>query len=242
MDFVGLIGKYRANRLLTEQERVHQLKQAQRCDVEPHYQMSVIQLNSTYLELVDKWYGGKGGCRLSYKFWNIMEHLMADDGTTVLESFALSISETGAPDGLVMMRSHWEFVRRYMEDGPSSVSGQVQFCLPISHCRETWSMGMHRLLANNSGAPLWMLPMTVFSMAFDLATVPFRYFAMRTSKVPAWPSEVEAVNAIDPEDPYAIEGDERGDRKAVFPHAAQVAGVGFVAQPGNPLVSQRRSR
>jgi hypothetical protein len=350
MDFAGLIGKFPTHRQLTDQERVHHLHPQQRLDLAPHYQLGVIRMNSTYLELVDKWYGSKGllttigfailaiaigvlglpliggvwdgvagapvagddqassmllsdigmllllvlptswaavwlsrkesfaythypvrfnrKTRMVYVFrtngtvlsipwdrvfftlaqvdhlsnyWNIIGHVMAADGTTVTESFALSISEMGAPDGVLVMRSHWEFVRRYMEDGPASLTDQVQFCLPINRRRESWSLGAQRLLANSSNSPLWMLPITIFSMAVDLLTVPFRYFAMRTSKVPTWPADVEATCAIDDDDPYAIEGDERGNRIAVFPEAARMAGVGFVAPPASPLVQQHDS-
>jgi len=54
MDFAGLVGKVRANRLLTEFERQSQLYQKQRLDIQPDDQLSIIEINSTYLESVDK--------------------------------------------------------------------------------------------------------------------------------------------------------------------------------------------
>lgn len=60
MEFSGLIGKYPTNRTLTEQERDHQLQQRRRLKLVPHYQLSVIKMNSMFLETVDKWYGWKG--------------------------------------------------------------------------------------------------------------------------------------------------------------------------------------
>jgi hypothetical protein len=60
MDFAGLVKKFPSNRPLSDQEKDLQLKQKQPLNINPHHQMSVIEMNSTYLESVDKWYGEKG--------------------------------------------------------------------------------------------------------------------------------------------------------------------------------------
>lgn len=60
MEFSGLLRKYAVDRPLTLFERKFQLKQKQRLSTVPHYQLSVIKMNSCYLESVDKWYGWKG--------------------------------------------------------------------------------------------------------------------------------------------------------------------------------------
>jgi hypothetical protein len=60
MDFTGLVGKFPINRPLTDADRQYQLRQGVRLDVTPIDQLSVIRLNSTFLETVDKWYGWKG--------------------------------------------------------------------------------------------------------------------------------------------------------------------------------------
>lgn len=60
MDLAALVGSFPVNRQLSEQERQLQLKQEQHLDISPHYQLSVIEMNSVYLETVDKWYGSKG--------------------------------------------------------------------------------------------------------------------------------------------------------------------------------------
>jgi hypothetical protein len=345
MDYVGLIGKYRINRPLGELERAQQLKQKQRLNVEPHYQPSVIKMNSTYLESVDKWFGSKGfitgiaiiialmsvggpgwlsmqfllgafgvmpssadfgsllaygismsvfvaalGCiavwffrtesfaythypiRFNRKtrtvhvfrtdgtvmsvpwdqvfftllqvdhfhgFWNVMGHILAEDSCTVEESFALGISDIQTPS--VILQSHWEFVRRYMEDGPETITGQVQFCLPISERRESLTVGIRRLFVNNFtiSPVLWLILVPL--MSFDFLMIPFRFIAMRTSKIPQWPEEVESTCAIEPDDPYAIEGAPNGDRVSVFPEAARTAGVGFRATPGDPLAAEKKT-
>lgn len=336
MDNAGLIGKFKVNRPLTKLEKQYHLKQKQRLKLEPHYQMSVIKLNSTYLESVDKWYGDKGTITLIglagiimlsifgistigllllrgfgidpsfpagdnnlldafilililapaiwgliwflkkesfsfthypirfnrksgqvyvfdtdgnvffapwndlyftlaqvdtvYKFWNVFGHILSADGSTVLKSFTLSVSKTGDTEGLSLLRSHWEFIRRYMEDGPEITNQQVQFCLPISERRESFMFGVHRLLANNSGVSRVLLPFILISMVFDLITMAFRYFAIRTSKIPSGPALTEEDCRVDENDPYAIVGMPDGERKAVYPKAAALAGVDFIAK------------
>ena len=60
MEYSGLIQKYKTNRPLTEEERELQLKQKQKLNVVPHYAFSVIKLNSTYMEMADKYFGWRG--------------------------------------------------------------------------------------------------------------------------------------------------------------------------------------
>jgi hypothetical protein len=344
MEFSGLILNHPSKRLLTEKERAYQLKQRERLNVEPHYQLSVIKLNSTYLESVDKWFAWKGaitavtaalflifvggGGRMSLMWfldaagvtsspedvyvslanglamavvvaligwcitwllrkesfafthypvrfnrktrmvhvfrtngtvlsvpwddvfftmehmaqwdeWEVRGHVLEPDSTTVRESFALSYLGSLNPSDAQPNRTqfsaqdfvhaHWEFIRRYMEDGPQSVSGQVQFCMPVDTQRESMQVSVQRLFANITGAPIVLFLML---LPFCLVISLFRLFAMRTSRVPHWPTEIDAVCAIESNDPYAIEGNPSADRVAVFPEAAKAAGVGFVAPPG----------
>jgi hypothetical protein len=167
-----------------------------------------------------------------HKFWNIFGHVLDNNRSTVLKSFALSFKGTGDPEGISLMKSHWEFVRRYMEDGPEEVSEQVQYCLPISETRESFLFGVRRLLANNSGAPKLLLPFILTSMIFDIVTVPFRYFAIQTSKIPQWPARVEEESHVEVGDPYAIVGMSDGKRKAVFPGATEETRFNF-SSPAN---------
>ena len=126
------------------------------------------------------------------------------------------------------MRAHWKFIRRYMEDGPQAVSEQVQFCMPVDGRRESFGVGMDRVFANIAGVSFllyWLM------FPFCLAVGTFRWFAMRTSKIPQWPAEVEAASTVEPGDPYAIAGDAAGDRQERFPNAAKSDGVSSVARP-----------
>ncbi|WBS02826.1 hypothetical protein OU994_00540 [Pseudoduganella sp. SL102] len=168
--------------------------------------------------------------------WEVRGHVLKSDRKTVQETFALSyvgsmelndrdpkVADSSAND---FVRAHWEFVRRYMEEGPQSVSEQVQFCMPVQNHRESFRGGLERAFANISGAPsLIYIAMFPFLVLLGLA----RFIAMRTSKIPEWPADVEASCVIEPNDPYAIHGAPNGDRMPLFPEAAKCAGVGFKA-------------
>ena len=100
--------------------------------------------------------------------------------------------------------------------------------MPVSGRRELARVSMERAFANIAGANIvlyWML------LPFCLAVGLGRVLAVRTSKIPRWPADVEASCVIESNDPYAIEGDARGERVAVFPGAARAAGVMFTPKP-----------
>jgi hypothetical protein len=327
--YSGLVYKFNVNRSLSGVERAEQLKQKVRLDIVPHDQLSVIKLNSTYLETVDKWFAWKGSIsalmlpmvgvvgaayifmmyvtltrvrslidndwimlvvvtmmvlpflgwavwmlrRESFAFthypmrfnrksrmvhifrtdgtvmsvrWDqifftfgkldqqrgreVRGHVMAADGSTVKETFALSHcfplqileASPGKFTGYDRVSAHWEFIRRYMDEGPQSVESQVQQCMAVHARRESPGAGMRRILANSSTrAELWV--MFIPAVLAGLA----RTVAMRTSKIPQWPAKIEAACPIAQDDPYAIEGDLNYKRVAVFPEAARAAGVGF---------------
>lgn len=335
MNYFGLFPKYKVNRPLSEKEVKHRLMQKQRLNVEPHFQLCVIQMNSTFLESVDKWYGWRGSLllfmlpatsiplwfmvamislavaeadgwrlqpydieilsitavltvpailaglwilrkdcfsfthypirfnrkkRLVHVFhtdgtvsttswdeiyftlghmkglheWEVRGHILEPNTSTIRSTFALSYTGPlnsndidpglSGPSKFDFIRSHWEFIRRYMEDGPEAVSSQVQFCMPLDGRRESIRVGTERVFANFASVPLLLC---VVTWPFCALISVFRIFAMRTSKIPVWPDDVEKDCKIEVDDPYAIIGDEIGDRVAVYPEAAAAAGVGF---------------
>lgn len=92
-----------------------------------------------------------------------------------------------------------------MEDGPKSIIDIGDMYLPIANQRETAKMSLYRIWANfaqNAVAAIVTLPILV---PLWLG----RLFAMRTSKIPRWPAEVEAACHIEPGDPF--ERDERNN-------------------------------
>jgi hypothetical protein len=341
MDFLGLLKKYPANRPISDQEIGYKLNQKARLNIVPRYQLCVVEMNSTYLESVDKWFGWKGfltllaaailfifagllggnllvdiisyvmssgeldsdtkfylwndigmlvvlalpPCMLaiwllrkdSFAFthypmrfnrltrmvhvfrpdgtvlsvpwgeilftlghmsfwddWEVRGHILEPDQKTVKESFALSYvgsmskedrkSAGTQPSPNDYVRAHWEFIRRYMEEGPHTVSEQVQFCMPVNRHHETVRGSFERAFANIAGAP-FVIYCAMFPFLVVLGMC--RIFAMRTSKIPKWPAEVQSTSTIDANDPYAIYGALNGDRVPLFPEAANSAGVQF---------------
>lgn len=296
MDYVGLYRKFPINRPLTGDERLLQLKQGIRLPVEPAYQLSVIRSNSTYLELVDKFYPWKGigttflcaimaacfwvigfvaldaiqssgqplwffffttglfgtliaasvwllrkesfaythypirlnrstrmvhvfrvdGTVLSVKwsdvffclthsgqgFWNIVGHVLDKDGKTVKETFPLPVINGGSEAARDQLRQYWEFIRRYMEEGPKDAAQRVEFFMPVATRRETLVEGFHRIHAEGGSNII----MSIIFAVLAVIAAPGRWFAMHTSKVPQWPEEIEAACVIRPGDPYVIDG------------------------------------
>jgi hypothetical protein len=315
VEYSGLVQKYPINRPLTDEERELQLKQKQRLDVEPHYGLGVIKMNSTYLELADKYYGFRGwltfgmllisGICLFFivlfthgfffedlrtpskqveievwlslwlfmtvslggllwvaiwglrkeSFWlthlpirlnrktrmihlfrpkrgggilsvpwddvfftiglgqtmgymDVRGHILESDRATVRESFAISMP-WGRKSDLVRM---WEFMRRYMEDGPEQIKQYVMICLPIADRKESWFFGYQRLMLIDSGLitafvllqPLWLL----CSLG--------RIFANWTSAIPQWPQEIEATCRIANDDAHVMDEGINGESRFTF--------------------------
>lgn len=294
MEYSGLLWPYKVNRLLEDEERSLQLDKGRTSSETPRYQLSVIKINSTYLESVDKYFGWKGGWflmgtislvimvvgysllllvpienssssdsiyfvafvsmlfiplisffawqlkkeafawthypirlnrknRTLYVFrtngtiltapwdkvffclgkggnwggiqnWDIRGHVLADDGKTVKETFAFSYDSPSQQH----VKDHWEFLRRYMEEGPQSVYDQIEFCMPVDGKRESFRAGLERIYANFAGFPVIYYLMWPFNFLWGCA----RWISMHTCKVPVWPPEIEAVCPVDPNDPY----------------------------------------
>lgn len=296
MEFTGFNKPYPSNRPLTEIERESRLKQKQWLEVNVSDDLSAIRFNSTYIEVVDKWFAWRGipaavgiafftmatvflvgiffmafsqSGRLAqdwpwllllctifapflllfgwivkkdaYRFthypirlnrktrlvhvfrtdgtvlselwdelffciaalpknnWEIQGHVLEKDGVTVKETFALPANGTGAGDRDQLPR-YWEFVRRYMEEGPQSVAKHVEYCLPIADQRERFADGFHRMHGQAHALPA---PFLIAVLLF-LYIVPYpgRWLAMRTSKLPVWPKEIEDACVIEPNDPF----------------------------------------
>ena len=293
MQYTGLATRYAINRTLVEHERERYLNQQTRLLVEPAYELSVIRVNSTYMEFVDKFFAWKGVlttitlgvfyifgwglvdllidtirgqaspdgswvyfataslvvspllfagywllCKEAFAYthypirlnrrtrmvhvfrlngtvltvpwdevffciaalpqgdWEIQGHVLDADGVTVKETFPLSYYTPTS--GLPVLERYWEFVRRYMEEGPEDAAHRVEFFMPVADRRESIANGFHRMHAELGGNFI----MTVIGAALALMLVPGRWIAMQTSKVPRWPREIEEACRIEPGDPW----------------------------------------
>jgi hypothetical protein len=125
------------------------------------------------------------------RFWSIQGHVLADDGVTVLETFSLSKIGYGNRER-EMLKHVWEYVRRYMEDGPANLSDRMKAVLPIADARESFMFGLHRTMSAES---LLLVPVYLF-------IYPGRWIAMHTSKIPRWPQAIEEQCRSEPGDPY----------------------------------------
>ncbi|KUY71980.1 DUF6708 domain-containing protein [Burkholderia sp. RF4-BP95] len=126
--------------------------------------------------------------------WDIRGHVLDKDGETILETFALP----GDTVLVEQLKHCWEFIRRYMEEGPASVYRDVYWCHDIAERREKYTAGLRYMFFSLNGQPIGQISL---SPVFFVASLG-RWFAMRTSKIPKWPAEIEAECAVDAFDPY----------------------------------------
>lgn len=302
LDTQGMVAGYKVNRELNEHEKQHRFNIKMSASTRPHYDLSLIKLNSTFVECVDKWYAMRGWvamgsflmiclgsagvafgayvtvkdadaffglvtlCLLAmlgfcvylftrdaftythypirfnrqnrqvYVFrrdatvlkvawdkivWTIyghnigtrdlfvVGHVMGDDKKTIKETFGLSLTTAGRA-GEEKLRNHFEFFRRYMEEGPGPVLEALKptplIMLPgIDKERETWAFGWERLTLHENGSLFWMVLYQVFAFPESF----MRWIVMRTSKIPQWPQWVEDECRIDPNDPWVRDGRHR---------------------------------
>ncbi|ALM87019.1 hypothetical protein ASB57_15965 [Bordetella sp. N] len=117
------------------------------------------------------------------------------DRLTVRETFAFSVVGLTEAEAV----AHWEFLRRYMEEGPEAVMQQVKFCMPLDGQREPAGFSFQRVFFYGGTAPalLWL-----FSLPFDLLHAVGRVLVMKTSRIPQWPAEVAATLTVEDGDPY----------------------------------------
>ena len=162
-------------------------------------QVHVFRLNGTVLTAPwDKVYFtlGRGVGAFGWLNWDIRGLILAEDGVTVKETFAFCIA-TGRVENA---HSHWEFLRRYMEEGPQAVLDAVLYCMPVDGKRESFAFSKERVFANDAGSPGFMY---LTMIPFNYAHAIMRWAVMQTSKIPAFPPEIEAMLQPEPGDKYA---------------------------------------
>jgi hypothetical protein len=161
--------------------------------------------------------------------WEIQGHVLADDGETVLDTFSFSPNMMSG-HYRDKLKPHWEFIRRYMEEGPAVVSeGEqvlgrgIEFCLPIAKQREPFWCAFHRMWASYG---------LLMSLLINVICYPGRYIAMMTSNIPQWPADIAAQNTIPENDPY-LRNDTTHPWDAKERAEAQATGKAYV--PPTPL-------
>jgi hypothetical protein len=138
--------------------------------------------------------------------FTLMGHEL-DEQSQVVFSFALPVlgewferDQVLSEDDPDYLRKYWEFVRRYMQEGPSGLHRQVRHLVPLDGQRETVKESFLRF--NENYGFLWLL-----ALPLTLMILPFRVLVMKTSQVPVWPQWVEDECAVAPNDPYRLDKD-----------------------------------
>lgn len=135
---------------------------------------------------------------LPQRGWEIQGHVLEKDEITIKETFALPVNGVGDNDREQLPR-YWEFIRRYMEEGPAAVAQRVEYCLPITDRKESFTQGIHRFHGQVHALPaVLLIPVLLLYML----PYPGRWIAMHTSKLPVWPQEIEDACVIDSDDPF----------------------------------------
>jgi hypothetical protein len=122
--------------------------------------------------------------------------LVLKDPQTVQEMFVFGYASSNE----AYCRRHWEFIRRYMEEGPRAVehADGMGLYLPIADRKETLRQGWVALVSNDAWNPVFKWLMLPFHVLFFIG----RLVCRATSKVPLWPTDVEAECRIEPDDRY----------------------------------------
>lgn len=146
------------------------------------------------------WHVGRG--YVQKYLCDVRGHVM--DGHEVVDTFA--VGHCYGDDRLEEIQSLWEFIYRYMEEGPEAVADHPMERLIHESPLPTWkncysyafvSMGMTFITLRYLLAPLF------YPLVLSLASM--RWLVFRTCKPPVWPPEVESESRIEPNDPHRWE-------------------------------------
>lgn len=151
--------------------------------------------------------------------WDIRAHALKADRETVEWTFALPCDS----EYIHQLKMFWEFVRRYMEEGPASVHDGVLWCHDIATQRETYHAGLDALYQTFNGQPFYQIAGAPIFRLIALG----RSFVMKTSKTPVWPDEVEAQCKVDPADPYLLDASNNPDKRPTEPLAVARTRMGI---------------
>jgi hypothetical protein len=137
--------------------------------------------------------------------WEVRGHRMAEDGMTVLETFALPFqTHMNTNRSTSLTWSLWEYIRSYMEEPETlpALVGQVKEVIDIADERESFGKGFSRHF-DELGCIWILLFFIVIPTFFFYASG--RWIANHTSKIPKWPKEIEDECQIEADDSYVCD-------------------------------------
>jgi len=138
---------------------------------------------------------GRSKAAFGMRNWDIRGLILDPDGVTVKETFSFCIATSRVENAY----SPWEFLRRYMEEGPQAVLDAVLYCMPVDGKRESFAFSKERVFANDAQTPGLMY---VLAAPFNYLHAIMRWVVVHTSKIPTFPPEIEATLQPEPGDPY----------------------------------------
>ena len=150
--------------------------------------------------------------RIPQQQWEILALTIDADGETVRHVLPF----TGMWIDKETQIRHWEYLRRYMEEGPEAIIEYSPVFLDIAIRKETFMEGFNRLYApfshtTKTPAVLVLGPWMFFSAIG-------RHIGMLTSKIPQWPAHVEDECRIEPGDRWEYDArDNPADYWAAVP-------------------------
>lgn len=115
--------------------------------------------------------------------WFLAGHVLAKDRKTVLETFSFG-PVGGTPEEIYPF---WEYVRRFMQDGPDAVQAPELY-LPLRGRREGFWWGAQTVMFNTSNLLIAAIVLAPFTAPAALA----RWLCMLSNRVPTWPADIEA--------------------------------------------------
>lgn len=146
------------------------------------------------------WHVGRG---YQQKFLcDVRGHVL--DGDMVRETFAVG-RYTGA-ERIDRIQSLWEFICRYMEEGPETAVDHPLDRMIVLSVAPTWkNCYAHAFGSMGAGfvSLRYMLAPLFYPIVWSLTLV--RWLVFKTCKRPVWPPEVEEESRIEPDDPHRWE-------------------------------------
>ncbi|MCD7099526.1 DUF6708 domain-containing protein [Stenotrophomonas sp. MMGLT7] len=160
--------------------------------------------------------------------YDLRAHVLDKDGITVRESFSLGYAFPGDEHS---MDKFWAFLQPYMEaqDGAERTYRHLKkngYLAPLDGRKEGWRWSIARSFMSAAHWP-WLQFLGAPFLGLNAVG---RMFAMRTSKRPRWPKEVEDANTVEADDPYVLTWRDNGPLgwwELGWPSICTVLGVGL---------------
>lgn len=142
------------------------------------------------------WHVGSG---LQHAFLrDVRGHVM--DGDRIRETFTVGhYFDDTQPERIAGL---WEFIRRYMDEGPEAVAEHsLDRCIDLSMA-PTWT-NCHLWAAASMGATFQSLRFVLFFLYYPIvgALTMGRWLTLNSCKPPRWPADIEDESQVAPNDP-----------------------------------------